>query len=152
MDNKLQILLGLIADWRAGDIDAVLARLHEDVVWHYAAAVAPPLRGKAKARKFLEGFKAQISEVRWRLFAHAVAGETLFVEGVDEYTAKDGAVVIAPYAGVFSFEGDLITGWRDYVDVGVMQAQKDGAKATAWVQALADRPALVMAARTADAA
>jgi limonene-1,2-epoxide hydrolase len=142
MSRKLEVLKAVIAAWTASDIDGALAHMHDDIVWHYAAAVAPPARGKAKARKFLENFGAQISAVRWRLFDWAERGNRLFVEGVDEYVAKDGAVVRAPYAGVLEFEGDLIIGWRDYVDAGVMQAQRAGAPAGAWVLELADRPAV----------
>ena len=142
MSAKLDVLKAVIAAWTAGDIDGALAHMHHDIVWHYAAAVAPPARGKAKARKFLENFKAQLTEVRWRLFDHAESGNRLFVEGVDEYVAKDGAVVRAPYAGVLDFDGDLIIGWRDYVDVGVMEAQKAGGPASAWVMALIDRPVI----------
>ena len=142
MSRKLDILKTVIADWRAGDINAVLAHMDDEIVWHYAAGAAPPLRGKAKARRFLENFKAQLTEVRWRLFDYAENGERLFVEGVDEFTATDGAIVVAPYAGVLRFNGDLIAEWRDYVDVGVMDAQRAGSVATDWVSALADRPAL----------
>jgi limonene-1,2-epoxide hydrolase len=142
MSRKLQTLKNLIADWRAGDIDAVVARMDEDIVWHYAAGAAAPLRGKVKARRFLENFKLTLTDVRWRLFDHAENGDRLFVEGVDEFTATGGAVVVAPYAGVLRFNGELIVEWRDYVDVGVMDAQRGGTVATDWVRALADRPAL----------
>ena len=142
MSRKLEVLKSVIAAWTAGDIDGALTNMHEDIVWHYAAAVAPPARGKAKARRFLEGFKARITSVNWRLFDFAETGDRLFVEGVDEYVAADGAVVRAPYAGVLDFDGDLIVGWRDYVDVGVMEAQQAGGAPSAWVLALSDRPAI----------
>ncbi len=142
MSRKLDVLKIVIANWRAGDVDAVLAHMDEEIVWHYAAGAAPPLRGKAKARRFLENFKSQLAEVRWRLFDHAENGDRLFVEGVDEFTATSGAIVLAPYAGVLRFNGDLIAEWRDYVDVGVMDAQRGGIATTDWVSALADRPAL----------
>lgn len=142
MSAKLDTMQALIADWTRGDVEAVLARMTEDVVWHYAAAIAPPLKGKAKARKFLEKFKDQISEVRWRLFDYAETGDRLFVEGVDEYVAKDGALIAAPYAAVLEFDGDLIRSWRDYVDVGVIEAQKAGQPRSAWLDDLIARPAL----------
>ena len=142
MSRKLEVMQALIAAWAKGDVDGALSHMSEDIVWHYAAAIAPPLKGKVKARKFLENFKSQISEVRWRLFDYAENGNRLFVEGVDEYLAKDGALVAAPYAGVIEFDGDLICGWRDYVDMGVMEAARSGQPRSAWVEALIDRPAL----------
>ena len=142
MSGKLATLKSVMTAWKAGDIDGVLVHMHDDVVWHFAAGVAPPARGKAKARKFMENFRPQMTEIRWRLFDFAEAGDRLFVEGVEEYDTPEGGLVLAPYAGVFRFEGDLIIGWRDYVDVGVMEAQKGGAAPTAWVRELAGREAI----------
>jgi limonene-1,2-epoxide hydrolase len=142
MSAKFETMKALIAAWTAGDIDGALAHMSDDIVWHYAAAVAPPLRGKEKARKFLTRFKSEITEVRWRLFDYAERGDKLFVEGVDEFTTTDGHLVAAPYAGVLEFRGDLIRDWRDYVDVGVMDAQKRGEGRSAWVTEMIERPAL----------
>ncbi|MES2340451.1 MAG: nuclear transport factor 2 family protein [Pseudomonadota bacterium] len=142
MSRKFEVMQDLVAAWSRGDVEGVLSHMSEDIVWHYAVAVAPPLKGKAKARKFLENFKGQIDEVRWRMFDHAERGDRLFVEGVDEYLATDGTLVAAPYAAVIAFDGDLICGWRDYVDVGVIEAQKAGHPRAAWLDALIDRPAL----------
>ena len=142
MSRKLEVMKALIAAWSRGDIDGALSHMSEDIVWHYAAAVAPPLKGKVKARKFLENFKSQIDQVNWRLFDYAERGDKLFVEGVDQYLAKSGETVSAPYAGVIEFRDDLICGWRDYVDIGVMEAQRAGSPASAWVTEMIDRPAL----------
>jgi limonene-1,2-epoxide hydrolase len=142
MSDKLNTLLAVIEAWKKGDIDGALAHMSDDIVWHYAAAIAPPLKGKVSARKFLEGFKAQLREVRWRLFDYAERGDRLFVEGVDEYVGIDGALVAAPYAGVLEFRGPLICGWRDYLDIAVVEAQKTGKPASNWVKTMIDRPAL----------
>ena len=139
MTAKIDIYLAIIADWKRKDIDAVLSHMSDDIVWHFAAAAEPPLRGKASARKFLTRFGADIAEVRWRVFHHAESGNRLFVEGVDELVAPDGTVTAAPYAGVLEFDGDLVTGWRDYVDVGVMAAQRKGEPLSAQVHELMDR-------------
>ena len=113
--------------------------MDDDIVWHYAAAVEPPIRGKAQARKFLNRFGGGIAEVRWRIFDWAERGDRLFVEGVDEYVTTEGRTVAAAYAGVIDFKGDLVVGWRDYVDVGVMAAQIAGGPVSAQVRG-ADRP------------
>eukprot|EP01042_Synura_sphagnicola_P015687 gene15687-19866_t len=99
MAAKIDIYLAIIADWKRKDIDAVLSHLSDDIVWHFAAAAEPPLRGKASARKFLNRFGADIAEVRWRVFHHAESGNRLFVEGVDELVSPTGIVTVAPYAG-----------------------------------------------------
>lgn len=140
--SHLQVMLSFIERWKAKDIDGVLALLDENVVWHYAAAIAPPVRGKAKARKFLEAMAPQVAEVRWRIFDYAERGDRLFVEGVDEYLTPDGRLVSAPYAGVVEVAGGLIVGLREYFDLGVMNALKDGKPMTDHVRQLLDREAI----------
>ena len=142
MSARFETMKALIAAWTAGDIDAALGFMTDDIIWHYAAGAAPPLIGTAKARKFLDRFKADITGVRWRLFDYAERGERLFVEGVDEFRTNAGHWVAAPYAGVLTFRGPLICDWRDYVDVGVMDAQRGGEGRSAWVAAMIERPAL----------
>ena len=129
----------LIAAWQAKDIDRVLGFMHDDIVWHYAAAAMPPVRGKATAAKLLHRFQADMHQITWRIFAHAETDDRLFVEGVDDYRTADGLRVAAPYAGVLDFKDGLIIGWRDYVDIGVIAAQKAGEPLSAQVLGLLER-------------
>jgi len=66
----------------------VLAQMHDDIVLHYAAVITPPLRGKTKVRKPLEGMAPEVRDVTWRTFDCAESGNRLFVEGVDEYVSR----------------------------------------------------------------
>ena len=140
--THIDTLLGLIRAWRRKDIDGVLALMHDEVVWHYAAVIAPPLKGKAKARKLLESMALQVRDVTWRIFDHAEAGDRLFVEGVDEYVSTEGRLVSAPYAGVVEFRDGLIIGLREYFDIGAVNALKAGEPLPEHVRALIAREAL----------
>lgn len=137
--SHIQTLLAFIAAWKAKNIDAALALMDDEVVWHFAAAIAPPARGKAKARRFMEGMATQVQEVRWRIFDHAERGERLFVEGVDEYVSAEGRLVSAPYAGVVEFRDGRIIGLREYFDLGVINAAKAGEPQSEHVRALIAR-------------
>ncbi len=139
MSRLYAILQHVIDAWQAKDVDRVLDFMADDIVWHYAVAVMPPVRGKAAARKLLERFQADMHRIEWRVFAHAEAGDRLFVEGVDDYRTTEGHRVATPYAGVLDFRGDLIVGWRDYVDLSVMTGQKAGKPLTRQVLDLLDR-------------
>jgi limonene-1,2-epoxide hydrolase len=119
-------LIKLIEKWQAKDVEGVLAYMDEEIVWHYAAGAMPPIKGKAMARKLLGRFQAGMHDIQWRVFSHAEVGGRLFIEGVDEYRSEDGLRIAAPYAGVLDFRDGLITGWRDYVDIGVIAQQKAG--------------------------
>jgi limonene-1,2-epoxide hydrolase len=142
MSKNIRIYLSVIEAWKRKDIEAVLSHLTDDIVWHYAAAIAPPAIGHAGARRFMEKFGARIAEIRWRVFDYAESGDTLFVEGVDEFFTKDGARVATPYAGVLEFRGDKIRGWRDYCDAGVSAAMQAGGAASAHVEQLIAREAV----------
>ena len=140
--THIQILLGLINAWKAKDIDGVLAFMHDDIVWHYAAVIAPPLKGKAKARKLLEGMAPQLRDVTWRIFDHAEKGDRLFVEGVDEYVSAEGRLVSAPYAGVVEVRDGKIIGLREYFDMGAVNALKAGEPMKEHVRAMIAREAV----------
>ncbi|MBI1338818.1 nuclear transport factor 2 family protein [bacterium] len=141
--SHLPVMLGMIDAWTRKNVDAVLACLHDDIVWHYAAVIAPPVRGKVKARKFLEMLAPQVGEVRWRIFDYAERGDRLFVEGVDEYVSAEGRLVSAPYAGVVEVADGRIIGLREYFDFSVMNAMKAGEPMKEHVRELIARDAVV---------
>jgi limonene-1,2-epoxide hydrolase len=141
MDKRFKQFSAVIDAWKRKDVDFIINSMTDDIVWHYAAAIAPPARGKAECRAFIQKFGANIGAVRWRIFEHAETADRLFAEGVDEYDSLDGHTIKAPYAGIIEFRGDLISGWRDYVDRGVIDAQKRGEPASAQVIELTSRPA-----------
>ncbi len=140
MGRHYDILLKVIETWQTKDAEGVLAHLHEDIIWHYAAAAMPPIRGKAMARKLLSRFQEDMHGIQWRIFAHAEVGDTLFIEGVDDYQSTDGHRIATPYAGVLDFRDGLIIGWRDYVDIGVLAQQKTGEPLSKQVLELINRP------------
>lgn len=140
LGRRYAILRSVIAAWQAKDHEAVLSHMADDIVWHFAAAAVPPVRGKDAARRLLARLGADMHDITWRIFAHAETADRLFVEGVDDYRTTDGRRVAAPYAGVLDFRGDLIVGWRDYVDVGVIERQKAGEPMSAQVVSLLERP------------
>lgn len=140
MGRRFDVLRQVIEAWKAKDVEAVLAHMSDDIVWHFAAAALPPVCGKAEARKLLTRFQADMHEIRWRIFASVETGDRLFVEGVDEYRNAAGTWIAAPYAGVLDFIGDRISGWRDYVDTSVIAAQREGVEPSAQVKALIQRP------------
>lgn len=140
--SHLPVLLRLIDAWKAKDIEGVLSQLHDEIVWHYAAVIAPPVRGKEKARKFLEALAPQISEVHWRIFDHAEREDRLFVEGVDEYVSTEGRLVSAPYAGVVVIRDGKIAELREYFDLGSMNTLKAGGTMKDHVRALIAREAV----------
>ncbi len=141
MTDYFEQLKGLITDWRRKDIAAVLGRVTEDIAWHSHVG-SPPIAGKAAMQKTMEALAAQMNEVRWRIFAFAQNGDTVFLEGVDDFVDPEGRRIVQPYAGVLRFRGPLVAEWRDYFDRNLFNKLKAGEPAPDYITALTTRPAL----------
>lgn len=124
--TKLDRFLGLIDDWKRGDLEAVAARLHPDVVWHFSATTKPPARGRAESVAFLEAYGSVCSTSRLRLFSHAETETRLFYEATEDFDTPEGRRVLVPYAGIVDFDDTLIIGWRDYFDRQLIDGQIAG--------------------------
>jgi limonene-1,2-epoxide hydrolase len=123
---SIDAVIGLISDWKRKDIDAVLARVTDDIVW-YTHVGSPPKHGKLEMRAFLEPMAAAVSDIRWRIYNHAVSGNRIFLEGADDFvlTAEKRRVAI-PYMGIMTFRGPKISEWRDYFDRALFDKLKAG--------------------------
>ena len=132
----------LIEDWKRKDIDAVMARIADDIVWHSHVG-SPVVRGNAAMRAFLERMAAGITDIRWRVHFHSINGNQIFMEGVDDFVMVDTQRRVAiPYLGVMVFRGGLISEWRDYFDRALFDRMKAGEPTPPDIAALADRPGL----------
>ena len=128
----------LIARWKRADAEGVLELLTEDVVYHYHVG-SRPLVGRDVVRRFLERFGSGQKDKNWRIVHHAQNGNTLLVEGVDDFVNAEGRRIRTPYMGVFEFEAGRIRGWRDYHDMAVMQRCEAGEPLPDYLEELADR-------------
>ncbi|SMF71081.1 nuclear transport factor 2 family protein [Allosphingosinicella indica] len=126
MARRFEQFKAVIDAWERKDGAFVLDAMTDDVVWHYAAAIAPPARGKAEAAALIERFAADMHAVEWTIVAHAETADRLFVEGTDAYDTSEGQRVAYPYAGVIDFRGEQICGWRDYVDARTIERLRAG--------------------------
>lgn len=141
MQSHYDVLLSVIDAWKGGNIDAVTAHMTDDVAWHYAVAIAPPVIGKAAVHRAMTKIRAGQTPRSWRILSHAETTDRLFVEGIDEHGGADGKQVAIAYAGVLDFRGDLICGWRDYFDIGAVDAQRQDKAMADWMKALLERSA-----------
>jgi limonene-1,2-epoxide hydrolase len=135
MAPHIETIEGLIDDWRRRDIEALLARLDEDVVYHYHVG-SRPLCGKQWVRRFLEKFGKDQSEIRWRIVNHAQNEDVLLVEGVDDYVDAKDQRIRTPYMGAFEFRDGLIVGWRDYLDANLIAQAEQGEAPPPWLEEL----------------
>ena len=141
-DPKIAIYLSIIETWKAKDVEAVLEHLTDDVIWHYAAAIEPPLRSKTEARAWLTKFSGAVSNSKWRVTNYSETETQLFVEGIEEHITPDGIRMVLPYMGVLSFRDSKISEWRDYFDRGLTNRLRAGAEVPDFVEELASKPAV----------
>jgi limonene-1,2-epoxide hydrolase len=137
--DPYEAFLNLIRAWQKHDVEAVLAMLADDVVW-YTAVGAAPTTGKAAVRQVLEQFAPRRRAENWKIFHHAVNGDRLFVEGVDDFTDFEGRRIAVPYAGVIEYRNGLVTGWRDYFDIATLTKMKAGEPIPDVIKPLIERP------------
>ncbi len=139
--DYFDIYLDVIRAWKKHDADAVLAYMADDIVW-YVFVSQPPVRGKAGAAAVLAKLAPARHAENWRVFHHAVQGHRLFVEGVDDFTDANDHRIAVPYAGVVEFRDGLITGWRDYFDMVVVDKMKSGGPVPEAIEPLVSRKGL----------
>lgn len=141
MPKYIDSVTGLISDWKRKDVEAVLARVTDDIVWHSHVG-SPPTVGKEAMRKLLSAFAVQMSDVRWRIFHHAQSEDRIFLEGVDDFVTTEGRRVVTPYLGTMVFRGKLIAEWRDYFDRAVFDRVKAGEPLPAYLVPLTTLPGI----------
>lgn len=114
----------LIAAWEARDVEAILARLTPDALYHNVGL--PPAQGHDAIRQVITPFLAGATRVEWSVhhMAQTPAGVVL-TERTDRFEFTDKTLSIA-VMGAFEFEGDQIRAWRDYFDVPGFLAQMGG--------------------------
>ena len=110
-----------IGAWEARDVEAIIARMTPDAVYHNIGL--PQAVGHDAIRAFLAPFLAGASKVEWTVhqIAETAAGVVL-TERTDVFAMGDKTISI-PVMGVFEFRDGLISAWRDYFDVPGFQAQ-----------------------------
>ena len=67
-------------------------------------------------------------------------GDTIWMEGVDEFIRHDGIRIAIPYAGVLKFEDGLIRIWREYYQGQLIDDGLAGKGVPPEVDAILDRP------------
>ena len=105
--------------WGRLDIDAIVAMLSPDVVYHNMPL--EPLRGRARVEAYLRSV-GPFDACSWHLLALATSGTSVLTERVDELVVR-GKRIALPVMGIFEIENNLIRAWRDYFDLSSYRAQ-----------------------------
>jgi limonene-1,2-epoxide hydrolase len=116
-----EIVRAFIAAWERRSVDDLLALMTPDV--RYLNVGMPEMIGHDQIRAALTPFIGAATVVRWTVHHIAeTASGVVLTERTDVFEMGPRNVTI-PVMGVFEFEGDKISAWRDYFDVPAFQQQ-----------------------------
>ncbi len=121
MAGNSQKVRDFIAGWEARDVEAILSAMTPDAA--YLNVGLSEAKGHEAIRAAITPFLTTASAVSWSIthIAETTNGVVL-TERVDVFVLGEKTLSI-PVMGVFEFEGDLISAWRDYFDLPGFQAQ-----------------------------
>lgn len=111
---------GLFAAIDSADTDAFLGYLTSECTFRFGSS--PALAGHAAVRAGVDGFFGSIAGCRHVLRKVLGDGRTLVCEGNVTYTRHNGTDVTLPFTNVFEVEGDLISEYKIYIDIGPLYA------------------------------
>ena len=119
--SHTDIVRALIDAWERRSVDDLVALMTPDV--RYLNVGMPEMVGHEQVRAGLTPFLGASSDVKWTVhhIAETLRGAVL-TERTDVFQMGPKTVTV-PVMGVFEFEGDKISAWRDYFDVPAFQKQ-----------------------------
>ncbi|MEJ7928062.1 limonene-1,2-epoxide hydrolase family protein [Sphingobium sp. AN641] len=114
MAQNIEIVRDFIALWSARDLEAILAAMAPDCVYHNMPW--DPLVGHDAIRQGLAIFIGDAAEIDWRVYHMAQGADgAVMTERLDRFLIK-GKWLEFPVMGIFELRDGLITHWRDYFD------------------------------------
>jgi len=118
--DRSRLLAELFAAIDAKNTAAFLATLSPTAVFRFGAS--PPVRGKEAIGSAVDGFFSSIAGIRHELKNQLGDGSLVACEGEVRYTRHDGSMITLPFADFFEFDGDLIDGYRIYIEIAPLYA------------------------------
>jgi len=137
-ESKIEIVTAVLKAFGSHDIDGAMNHIAPDIEWHYHVGTRPVV-GSDTMRKVLTKLGEHQRDSRWRPIRWAETGNTLLIEGVEDYLNPQDHRAQVPYMGAYEFNVDnQITAWRDYFDFELLMKSDRGEPIEAWVQTLID--------------
>jgi len=117
-ETQLRDLFSAIDSMDAEKFQVFLA---PSAVFRFGAA--PPVEGRAAIGETVSGFFGTVAGLRHKLVNVISDGTRWVCEGSVTYTRHDASTITLPFANVFEFDGDLISGYRIYIEIGPLYAE-----------------------------
>lgn len=120
MTDRSHLLSELFAAIDAMDTRKFLEKLSSAAIFRFGSA--PVVEGKDAIGATVDDFFSTIAGISHQLERRVNDGPIVACEGTVTYTRHDGSAITLPFANFFEFDGDLISGYRVYVDIAPLYA------------------------------
>ena len=115
-------------EWLEGVFDSVdnqdtarfVAYLCQDAEFCFGSA--PAVKGHEQISAAVDGFFASIAGCSHQLHNTWFGDATIACEGAVTYQRHDGSEITLPFANVFDMDGDLVSRYKIYIDIGPLYA------------------------------
>ena len=111
----------LFASIDAMDTEGFLGFISDDATFRFGSS--PAASGREEIRAAVEQFFASFAALRHDLHQVISDGGAVACEGEVTYTRHDGSTITLPFANVLKVDGDLISRYRVYIDIGPLFQQ-----------------------------
>ena len=111
----------LFAAIDAKDTDAFLGFIRDDGVFRFGSM--PGVQGHTAIREAVDGFFSSIAGSQHTIEQSLGTDGTLVCEGQVTYRRHDGSELTLPFANIFDLDGDLISTYKIYIDIGPLYAE-----------------------------
>ncbi len=106
----------LFASIDAMDTESFLRFVHKDATFRFGSS--PAVTGHAEIRAAVEGSFSSFAALQHDLQKLITDGDAVACEGEVTYTRHDGSKITLPFVNVFEIDGELISQYRVYIDIG----------------------------------
>jgi ketosteroid isomerase-like protein len=103
------------------DTEGFLGFIRDDATFRFGSS--PAVAGREEIRAAVEDFFASFAALRHDLRQVIVEGDAVACEGEVTYTRHDGSMITLPFANVFTVDGEQISRYRVYIDIGPLFQQ-----------------------------
>jgi len=112
---------GMFAAIDSKDAQAFVGFLTDDAVFRFGSA--PAVRGREAILAAVDGFFGTIAACSHDVQNTLASGSTLVCEGEVTYRRHDDTEITLPFTDIFEYDGDLISQYKIYIDIGPLYAE-----------------------------
>jgi ketosteroid isomerase-like protein len=111
----------LFASIDSMDAESFLRFIHKDATFRFGSS--PAVSGHPEIRAAVEGFFSSFAALQHDLQQVIADGNAVACEGEVTYTRHDGSKITLPFANIFKIDGELISRYHVYIDIGPLFQQ-----------------------------